>query len=111
MRNAARLVSLTADAYGFIDEALARQGLARRIALTVPNFMMALALIAETDLIGALPRKLVAMHARRFGLTSVEAPLPPMPYRIRAIIPKVALMDAGLAWLFDVLGKSRVRQD
>ncbi len=99
------LVSLC-DAYGFIDEALARQRLARRIALTVPNFMMALALIAETDLIGALPRKLVAMHAQRFGLTSVEAPLPPMQYRIRAIAPKVALMDAGLAWLFDVLGQS-----
>jgi DNA-binding transcriptional LysR family regulator len=106
------LVSLTGDAYGFVDEALARQGLSRRIALTVPNFMMALALIAETDLIGALPRKLVAMHAQRFGLTSVEAPLPPMLYRIRAIAPKVALMDVGLAWLFDVLGQVvRVRTD
>jgi hypothetical protein len=73
--------------------------------------MLALALIAETDLIGAPPRKLVAMHAQRFGLTSVETPLPPMAYRIRAIAPKIALMDAGLAWLFDVLGQSRTLQD
>ena len=50
--------------YGFVDESLAKQGRSRRIALTVPNFMFALAVIAETDLISALPRPFVAMHAR-----------------------------------------------
>ena len=34
---------------------LAEHGLSRRVALTVPNFMMALAIIADTDLIAALP--------------------------------------------------------
>jgi hypothetical protein len=40
--------------FGFVDEVLARQVRSRRIALTVPNFMFALAVIAETDLITAL---------------------------------------------------------
>ena len=57
------VVSLTGDPYGFVDEALAKKRRSRRVAVTVPNFMMALAVISETDLIAALPRQLVAMHA------------------------------------------------
>ena len=97
------LVSLSGDAQGFVDEILAKRGLSRRIALTVPNFMMALALIAETDLIAALPRRLVAMHAARLGLTSTEAPMPFRSDPIRAVASKAAMMDAGVAWLFGVL--------
>ena len=100
------VVSLTGDAYGFIDKALAEQGRSRRIALTVPNFMMALALVAETDLIAGLPRRLVAMHGRRFGVVGTEAPLTLPRFQLSAIAPKVALMDAGLAWLFDLLTKT-----
>ena len=42
------VVSHTGDPYGFVDNALASRGLTRRIGLTVPNFMLALATIAET---------------------------------------------------------------
>jgi len=97
------LVSLTGDAYGFVDTALAKRGLKRRIELTVPNFMMALAMSAETNLIAALPKQLVAMHAARFNIVSTKAPLPPRRDRIRAIVSKAALMDAGVAWLFGVI--------
>jgi DNA-binding transcriptional LysR family regulator len=97
------VVSLTGDAYGFVDELLAKRGLSRRVALTVPNFMMAFAMLEETDLIAALPRHLVAMHAPRFKLTSMEAPLPLRRDPIRVIASKAAMMDAGVAWLFGVL--------
>ena len=97
------LVSLTGDAHGFVDEALAKRGLSRRIELTVPNFMMALATIAETDLVGALPKHLVATHAARFGLVSLKSPLPPRRDPICAVASKAALMDTGVAWLFAAL--------
>jgi DNA-binding transcriptional LysR family regulator len=100
------VVSLTGDAHGFVDEALAKKGLSRRIALTVPNFMFALAVIAETDLISALPRRFAAMHAPRFEVVSVEAPLPLGRFSLSAVAPKSAMMDVGLAWLFDVLGSA-----
>ena len=64
---------------------------------------MALAVISETDLIAALPRQLVAMHAARFGVVSTQAPLPLPLFQIRAVAPKVAMMDAGLAWLFEAM--------
>jgi DNA-binding transcriptional LysR family regulator len=97
------LVSVSGEPHGFVDVSLARQNLKRRIALTVPNFMHALALVAETDLIAALPRRFVAMHAERFGVVAVEAPMSLDSFRIRAVVPKVALMDAGVAWLFTTL--------
>lgn len=100
------VVSHTGDADGYIDEVLAKLGLTRRVALTAPNFMLALALTAETDLIAALPERLVAMHAERFGLVRVVSPLPLRRFPIRAVTPKVAMMDAGLAWLFEMLGKT-----
>lgn len=101
------VVSLTGDPHGFADEGLAKRGLRRRVALTVPNFMMALAVIAETELISALPRRFVAMHGERFGVVGVEAPLPLGPFRLRAVAPKVAMMDGGIAWLFGVLAETR----
>lgn len=97
------LVSVTGDAAGYVDGELAKLGLSRRVAMTVPNFMMALAILAETDMIAALPERLVAMYAARFDVVSVKAPLALRRFNIRAIAPKAAMMDAGLAWFFDVL--------
>jgi hypothetical protein len=44
-----------------------------------------------------------AMHGARFGLTGSEALFPFRRDLIRAIAPKAALMDAGVAWLMDRL--------
>lgn len=93
------VVSQAGDTAGFVDTALAGHGLSRRIALTVPNFMFALAVLSETDLVAALPRRFVAMHARRFGVIAVEAPVELPRFLISAVVPKVAMMDAGIAWL------------
>ena len=101
------LVSQAGDRMGFVDVALAEQGLSRRVAVTVPNFMLALAVLTDTDLIAALPQTLVAAHAGRFGIVATPPPLPLPRYRLRAIVPKVALMDAGLAWLFGMLNSPK----
>jgi DNA-binding transcriptional LysR family regulator len=100
------VVSHSGDPQGFVDEALARRGRARRIALTVPNFALALTVIAESDLISALPRRFANRHAARFGMLCRDAPLPLPRFRVNAVAPKVALMDAGVAWLFDLLARS-----
>lgn len=93
------VVSHTGDSQGFIDIVLAKHGVSRHVALTVPNFMFALAVLAETDLISALPRRFVATHATRFGVIAIEAPVALPRSGLNIIAPKVAMMDAGLAWL------------
>jgi len=97
------VVSHSGDALGFVDRLLAKQDRSRRIALTVPNFMFALAVIAESDFISALPRRFVAMHGARFGVIGLQPPLSLPSFRLNAVIPKPAMMDAGLAWLFNLL--------
>lgn len=101
------VVSLTGDPYGNVDQTLAGRGLSRRVALTVPNFLLALAIVARTDLLAALPRRVATMHGAMFGVAFAEVPLPLLGLTpVRALAPRVALMDAGIAWLLDILAAS-----
>lgn len=97
------VVSNNGDPNGFVDRVLAERGLSRRVALTVPNFMFGLAVLAQTDLISAYPRRFLAMYGGRFGVVGVDAPIRLGHFNINSIVPKVALMDAGLAWLVGLL--------
>nr|WP_302474164.1 LysR family transcriptional regulator [Roseococcus sp. MDT2-1-1] len=97
------LVSQSGDVQGNVDDVLAEHGLRRRVALAVPNFLLALAVVGQTDFIGALPRQLVAAHGVRFGVVAAEVPLKLRRFPIRAIVPKVALRDAGIAWLLALI--------
>ena len=61
--------------------------------------MFALAIVAETDLVCAMPRRFAAAHAARFGVKAVGAPVPLGRFNLNIVVPEVAMMDAGLAWL------------
>jgi|SRR5581483_484909 len=97
------LVSLSGDPRGFVDELLAKRGLKRRIVLTVPTFLMGLAHLASSDLIAALPRRLVERQAARFGLAFVELPFKRKPDPIQLVVTRAAMMDAGISWLMEVI--------
>ncbi len=100
------VVSVSGDPHGMVDDYLAERGLKRRVALTVSNFMQALAIVAESDLVAALPRRFVARHAARFKVVCSEPPAPFLSGPIRAIAPQVATTDAGLSWLLGALDRS-----
>jgi DNA-binding transcriptional LysR family regulator len=99
------IVSLTGEPRAYVDDVLAARGLSRRVVLTVPNFMLALAAIAETDLVGTLPNRFL-IYGPRFGVTGVASPLPMRSFAVRAIVSKVATMDAGVAWLLATIEKA-----
>ena len=103
------LVSISGETHGNVDIELAKRGLSRRVAVTVPSFMLALAALKESDLLAAIPTSLVQAEAGRFGLASVKAPLPLRRIQLRAIALKTAPADAGIAWLLQevlaVLGR------
>ena len=101
------VVSHTGDVSGFVDGALAQKSLARRVALTVPNFNFALSVLAESELVSALPKRFVEIHGTRFNVVAVKAPLSLPHFSINLVVPKVAMMDAGLAWLVQLLGRLR----
>ena len=100
------LVSGARDDHGFVDAALAEHGRSRRIAVALPNFMLALSMLAQSDLLAALPRSLVKAHGRRFGLVSREIPIELPVSALRALTTRAALNDAGVAWMFEALAQA-----
>jgi DNA-binding transcriptional LysR family regulator len=97
------LVSVTGDPQGAVDLLLAKRKMSRRVVLTVSNFLQALAMVAESDLVAALPRHFVAKHAARYPVVSFEPPMPLMSSPILAVAPQVATRDGGLLWLLGAL--------
>jgi DNA-binding transcriptional LysR family regulator len=97
------LVSQIGDARGFIDVLLAKQERTRRVALTVPNFMLALSLIAITDMLTAVPRNLIEVHGERMALGFTDIPLSLGAFDpVYLIASRAAMLDAGVAWLFSM---------
>ena len=62
--------------------------------MAAPEFFMAPAVAGATDLLAAVPRCFATSHG---GLAITEPPLP--RFALKAVLPKGALADAGLAWL------------
>jgi DNA-binding transcriptional LysR family regulator len=100
------VVSVSGDPAGIVDGELEKRGVSRRVMLTVSNFMQALAIVAETDLVAALPRQFALKHAARYKVNISEPPFPFLSSPLRAVVPAVATRDAGLAWLLDVLERT-----
>jgi len=99
------LVSTTGEPHGNVDAMLKEIGRARRVAATVPNYLFALSVVAETDMIAAVPRH-AATYAQRFGVVLVDPPAPLSPLArssIQVIATRAAMADRGVAWLFGVL--------
>jgi DNA-binding transcriptional LysR family regulator len=59
-----------------VGAAYARAGVQREVALTVPSFTAAAAVVAATELVATLPQSLVAAQGARLGVRAVDAPVP-----------------------------------
>lgn len=66
---------------GPLDEALAAEGLTRRVVATVPTVSAAFRLVAASDLLAAVPSMLAGPGLAPFGLRALPLPLalPPVP--------------------------------
>jgi DNA-binding transcriptional LysR family regulator len=93
------LVSATGDTSGFVDRLLAERGCERRVALTVPSFFMAMAAIASSDLIGAIPRHFAKEAAHTNDIEIIEPPFAMGSADLNAIVQSAAMLDKGVAWL------------
>ncbi|WP_105432030.1 MULTISPECIES: LysR family transcriptional regulator [Neorhizobium] len=101
------VVSHSADPFGFVDSVLEQHALTRQIALTVPSFMQAIAVLADTELVCALPRHFVQMFETTFGIECVDAPVEFGRFKMSLVVPKAALSDPGIDWLVNTIGSMR----
>lgn len=68
------LVSFSGRAFGFVDEALALEGRARRVVLTVNQFFTASKVVANSDLLTVLPRHFINVTGIADQLVQRELP-------------------------------------
>jgi DNA-binding transcriptional LysR family regulator len=86
----------TAD---YIDAWLRDQGIERRIALTVPSYLQALRVAAQTDLVAFVPSRLVAALRGPLALQVLRPPLDPgVDVQVMAF-PRRAHADPASIWL------------
>jgi DNA-binding transcriptional LysR family regulator len=101
------LVSFRAGFVGRVDEVLQSRGLQRRVVASVPMFLAALAIVAESDLVATLPEAIAAQQAARFGLSVHRCPVDVEPFDILAVRHARTRTDAGIDWLFSLMRHQR----
>ena len=87
--------------HGAADAALAALGLARRVVLSAPNFLLLKAVLASTDLVALLPGRLVADSPQ---LTAVAPPVAIAGFAMLMLWPERVHRDPAHAWLRTQLG-------
>jgi DNA-binding transcriptional LysR family regulator len=92
-------VSLMGDGRSDLDAVLAQSGVTRRIALTTPYFMAALATVSRTDFVTTVSHALATRFARRFDLVLKPPPVPQAALAMTVVWPLARKDDEALAWL------------
>jgi DNA-binding transcriptional LysR family regulator len=82
-----------------IDSWLHGKGIERPIALAVPGYLEALHVVARTDLVAFVPRRLIAALAKPLSLIAVTPPLDPGIDEQFMFYPTRAQFDPGSIWL------------
>jgi len=86
-----------------VDTWLRSLGHGRRIALTVPTYLLALGIVAESDLVAVVPKRLIDRLGARLGVRAMVLPLASGTDEIFLHVPAVAETDPGSLWLRDAI--------
>ena len=92
------MVTTTGKAFGFVDYLLEAKGLKRRVAMTVNQFLVAPAIIRQSNMVLTVSKRV----AERFKLDKVKIfPLPLFsnPLRLKLIWHKRSDTNPGNKWI------------
>lgn len=95
------LIAPRGTAGGFVDDALASLGRQRRVALAVPHFLIAPLVLAGTDLIATVPRRIATAFAPMVALALRPPPIELTGFTIHMLWHERAAADPAQRWLRD----------
>jgi DNA-binding transcriptional LysR family regulator len=84
---------------GLLQGALAARGLRRRIAVTTPHFLAALAAVTQSDIAALLPRRVATAFMGRYRLVLFEPPYPSPPFELRSLWHRENGDQPAILWL------------
>ena len=82
-------------------EAPQRVGRSAQVALRLPHFWCVPQILARTDMVAGIPRRLAVQFHDRFGLVVIEPAETLRPVAVEAIWHRSAERDRGVQWLRD----------
>jgi len=86
-----------------VDTWLRQEGRGRNVALTVPYYLQALHVVAQSDLIAVIPERLIHSYAGLLNLNAVAVPLDVGTFDEYILHPARNHADPGCVWLRGVL--------
>lgn len=84
---------------GVIDTILAQKGLTRELAVLSPHFASTPFIVAESDLIATVPRRLALRFSRALKLQVLPVPFSMPPFRLAMLWHERVDSDPAHAWL------------
>jgi DNA-binding transcriptional LysR family regulator len=84
---------------GIVDKLLHQQHAARRIGISIAHFLLAPAILEQTNLVATIPERMARPMAKRFGLAVLETPFDFGWHEIRQTWHRRLEHDPGLVWL------------
>jgi len=94
---------------GFIDTILAQKGLTRQLAVLAPHFASVPFLVAQSDLIATLPRRLAVSFSKAVRLQLLEVPFAMPPFRLTMLWHERVDSDPAHSWLRQLVAYTAVR--
>lgn len=99
------VVTSSGTGHLIIDRELARQGIERRIALRIPNFLGVAFVIEHTDLLVTIPQRLGEVLAGRGHFRMLPVPFPLPEYAVKQHWHERFHHDPGNRWLRGVISE------
>ncbi|MBE9053923.1 LysR family transcriptional regulator [Nostocales cyanobacterium LEGE 11386] len=97
------LFTIRRDEVGEIDQVLTQYNLQRRVVLTTPHLLVLPEIISSSDLVTAVPSRLVESFAYRGTLEIFEIPVKTEPWMISMLWSKLTDQDQANIWLRQML--------
>jgi DNA-binding transcriptional LysR family regulator len=82
-----------------VDDWLRKQSRKRNIVLTVPHYLQAMQVVAQSDLIAVIPERLIQAHAEALDLEVAAVPLDVGTFDEYVLHPVTSHADPGSVWL------------
>jgi DNA-binding transcriptional LysR family regulator len=92
------VVSIFGDGQSDVDARLAKAGVVRRIGMSTPHFMAALATVSVTDMIANTSRVLALRYAKEYRLIVRETPFPEIRFTSTIIGSALRMNDPVIRW-------------
>jgi DNA-binding transcriptional LysR family regulator len=97
------LIAAPGDGPGIVDVALESHGLRRNVVLRTPHFLTVAPLVAASDLICTMPRRIAHAASQRHELAVIDPPIPLRSFDVSMYWHARRERDPAVRWLRDQL--------